>query len=217
MQEPKAVLWDLDGTIVDSKEYHWQAWVETFDPLGIPLTRSQFLSSFGQTNATFLPEWLGSEAGRERIAAIGEAKESRFRRIILEHGLVPLPGAAGLIRELRTSGWRQAIASSAPRLNVEAMLEAVGLGSCFDAIVAAEDVVDGKPDPQVFLLAASRLRVPPSRSIVVEDAPAGIEAARRAGIPSVGVSASTPLDATLPTGSLASLTTTVFEQLLLAK
>jgi HAD superfamily hydrolase (TIGR01509 family) len=214
MRDLRAVLWDLDGTIVDSQEYHWQAWQETLGPLGIQVTHEQFLSTFGQTNATFLAEWLGEGKDRPSVQAVSEAKEAVFRRIILEAGLEALPGAADWIARLDKEGWRQAIASSAPRLNVEAMLRAVGLREHFQALVAAEDVTAGKPDPQVFLKAAAKLGVPPSRSIVVEDAPAGIEAARRAGMVSVGISRSRVLDADLVAPSLAQLPDGAFERLL---
>ena len=91
------------------------------------------------------------------------------------------------MEHLHGEGWMQAVASSAPRRNVETVLEALGLGRWFQATAAAEDVQAGKPDPQVFLVAASRLGTEPRQCIVVEDAQAGVEAARRAGMRSIGV------------------------------
>jgi beta-phosphoglucomutase len=91
------------------------------------------------------------------------------------------------VRRLHADGWAQAVASSAPRLNIEVVLQAMGMAGLFETTVSAEDVERGKPDPQVFLSAASRLGVPPERAIVVEDAAAGIEAARRAGMRSIAV------------------------------
>ena len=102
-------------------------------------------------------------------------------------GVVALPGAAEWVRTLRGDGWVQAVASSAPRLNIEVVLQVLGLAEEFDATVSAEDVEHGKPDPQVFLLAAARVGATPERSIVVEDAAAGIEAARRAGMRNIAV------------------------------
>ena len=111
--------------------------------------------------------------------------------------------------------WRQAIASSAPRENVDVVLAIIGLAGFFQAIVSAEDVTLGKPDPQVFLAAASRLGSTPSHSIVVEDAPAGIEAARRAGMPSIGVRRNgSPLPADLAVSSLADLPADAFSRLI---
>jgi beta-phosphoglucomutase len=210
----RAVLWDLDGTIVDTLELHWQSWLDTLQPEGVKVSREQFLATFGQRNVSFLPGWLGESRDSERVKRISEAKEAAFRRLIRERGLTALPGAVEWITKLNARGWLQAIASSAPRLNVEAMLEALDIQSDFQAIVSADDVTAGKPDPEVFLKAAEKLKVPPSRCIVVEDAPAGIEAARRAGMRSIGVGAGKePLPADLFTGSLAALAPDAFDRL----
>jgi len=208
-----AVLWDLDGTLVDSEQLHWEAWRETMAAEGVPITWEQFKATFGQRNDSFVPLWLGAGATAERVARVGDAKEACYRRLVRERGLAPAPGAAARVRRLQVRGWRQAIASSAPRENVEVMLNALGLRDCFPAIVAAEDVTEGKPNPQVFLLAAERLGVPPQRCIVVEDAPAGIEAARRAGMRSIFVrGASAPAD--LAVDSLTELPEDAFDRLL---
>jgi beta-phosphoglucomutase len=182
-----AVLWDLDGTLVNSEEYHWRAWQETLDREGFPITYQDFLSSFWQRNDAILGAWLGRSAATEIIERIGDAKEARYRELMRQEGLAPLPGAAECVKRLHEQGWLQAIASSAPRANVEAILDALGFRSWFQATVSAEDVHAGKPDPQVFLVAASRLGAEPRCCIVVEDARAGVEAARRAGMRSIGV------------------------------
>lgn len=189
----RAVLWDLDGTLVDSGEMHWWSWRDTLGAIGVPVTYEQFAGTFGQKNDRILRSWLGPDATAERIAQVAEAKESEYRRLVSVHGLHALPGARDWVARLRADGWRQSIASSAPRKNVDVMLAAIGLDTAFDAIVASEDVGNGKPDPEVFLTAAARLGSTPARSIVVEDAAAGIEAARRAGIACIGVT-----DLTLP-------------------
>jgi len=180
-------LWDLDGTLVDSEEYHWRAWKETLEGEGISIAYRDFQSSFGQRNDTILSRWLGSDAGIERIERIGRVKEARYRELVHREGLAPLPGASEWVERLHKEGWRQAIASSAPRANVEAVLEELRFRHFFQATVSAEDVQAGKPDPQVFLTAASRLRAAPGECIVVEDAAAGVEAARRGGMRSIGV------------------------------
>jgi HAD superfamily hydrolase (TIGR01509 family) len=184
---PRAVLWDLDGTLADSKEYHWRAWKAAMGAEGVPLTEAQFLASFGQRNDAILGAWLGEGADPARIRRIGDTKEAFYRDLVRKEGITPLPGAAEWVRSLHADGWRQAIASSAPRLNVEVMHQALGFAGLIETLVAAEDVSEGKPDPEVFLRAAHRLAVPPERCVVVEDAEAGIEAARRGGMASVGV------------------------------
>jgi len=184
---PRAVLWDLDGTLVDSEESHWQAWRETMAAEGVVLTYEEFRATFGQRNDTILRLWLGADVDAARMMRVGDAKEEHYRSLVRAGGVALLPGAAEWVRRLRSEGWAQAVASSAPRLNIEVVLQVVGLAGQFDATVSAEDVEHGKPDPQVFLLAASRVGAAPKRSIVVEDAAAGIEAARRAGMRSIAV------------------------------
>ena len=211
---PRAVLWDLDGTLVDSEEYHWLAWRDSMAAEGVTLTHEQFLKTFGLRNDAIVPQWIPG-ASTERIERIADAKEQLYRRLVREGGLAPLPGAAEWTQQLAADGWRQAIASSAPRENIDTVLQAIGLASPFQALVSAEEVTVGKPDPQVFLTAAARLGSAPAQSIVVEDAAAGIEAARRAGMPSIGVSRrGPPLPANLAVASLADLPPDAFLRLL---
>jgi beta-phosphoglucomutase len=209
-----AVLWDMDGTLVDSEEFHWLSWRDTMAAEGIPITRDQFVVTFGQRNDSILPRWLGADATADRIQRVGDAKEELYRRLVRESGLAPLPGAAEWLRRLQQEDWRQAVASSAPRANLDVVLEVIGLRACFQAIVSAEDVTAGKPDPQVFLTAASRLLVPPSQCVVVEDAAAGVEAARRAGMRCIGVSGKVALTANVAVSSLLELPCDVFVKLL---
>jgi beta-phosphoglucomutase len=210
----RAVLWDLDGTLVDSEQYHWLAWRDSMAAEGVTLSRDQFLKTFGMRNDAVVPQWIPG-ATTERIERIANAKEQLYRRLVRGGGLVPLPGAAEWTQRLAADGWRQAIASSSPRENIDAVLAVIGLASVFQAVVSAEDVTLGKPDPQVFLTAAARLGSAPARSIVVEDAAAGIEAARRAGMPSIGVSRhGPPLPADLAIASLANLPPDAFLRLL---
>lgn len=187
MSARRAVLWDMDGTLIDSEEYHWIAWRHTMADEGVTITREQFLASFGQRNDSILPRWLGDGATPERIEKIANAKEELYRELIGKYGIAPLPGVEHWVHRLHETGWKQAIASAAPRTNVDAILEALSATRVFEGIVSAEDVKNGKPDPEVYLVAASRVGVPPDRCIVVEDAAAGVEGARRAGMKSIGV------------------------------
>ena len=210
----KGVLWDLDGTLVDSEEYHWLSWLHALRPEGIELTREQFLNSFGQRNDRILGVWLGPDADPARVRRIGDDKEREYRRLAETHGLTPLPGAREWLESLRAAGWKQAIASSAPRLNVSTMLHVLAFDPLLDAVVAAEDVTRGKPDPEVFLTAADKLSVPPANCVVVEDAAAGIESARRAKMRSIGVNATRTLGADVNVKSLVDLAPDAFEVLL---
>lgn len=186
-QAPRAILWDMDGTLLDSAEYHWLAWREVMEQEGRPITYHEFARSFGQRNDTILRSYFGNDISPERMVRITEEKESHYRHLVCTGRVHLLPGVQRWLNTLQADGWRQAVASAAPRRNVETVLDVLGVGSFFSAIVAAEDVERGKPDPQVFLLAARRVETPPERCVVIEDAPAGLEAAHRAGMRTVGV------------------------------
>lgn len=210
-----AVLWDLDGTLLDSRELHWLAWRESLAGEGFSLSREQFDASFGQRNDASLAVWLGPIAARADLARIAGEKEERYRRLVRKRGVELLPGVEMWLARMAGAGWQQALATSAPRLNVDTILEVLGIGSFFATVVTAEDVMRGKPDPEVFLVAARRLRAPVYRCVVVEDAPVGIEAARRAGMHCIGVGpqyASLRADLTAP--SLAALHEDAFDRVL---
>jgi HAD superfamily hydrolase (TIGR01509 family) len=213
----RAVLWDLDGTLVDSSAYHWRSWRSVLEAEAVAVTEADFHASFGQRNEEILSRWLGPDADLERIRRIGAQKEACYRALLEAEGIAPLPGAAEWVRTLHERGWRQAIASSAPRLNVEAMRRALSFTRVIDAVVSAEDVHAGKPDPEVFLVAAARLGVAPERCVVVEDAAAGVEAARRAGMRSIGVGRGVVGAADVVVASLAELAPDSFDLLLVAE
>jgi beta-phosphoglucomutase family hydrolase len=184
----RAVLWDMDGTLVDSAEYHWQAWRDSMSREGFPVTHAEFFATFGQRNDSILRQWLGERATPELIRRIGDAKEALYRQHVREQGIAALPGALEWVKLLHRQDWKQAIASAAPRANIETILDVLQTSQCFQTIVSADDVHRGKPDPEVFLVAAAKLDVAPKHCIVVEDAEHGIEAARAAGMKSIGLS-----------------------------
>ena len=210
----RAVLWDLDGTLVDSERYHWESWRDALEPEGLRITYDQFLASFGKKNDPIMREWLGGGYTSERAVRLADAKEADYRRLVAAHGLTALPGAREWLAALHAAGWKQAIVTSAPRANADVMLRALDVSALFETVVTAEDVSHGKPDPEVFLTGAARLGVPPSRCIVVEDAAAGIEGARRAGMKRIGVSSRITLAADVAVGSLTDLTPDAFDRLL---
>src|SRR5215470_8310135 len=114
MEMNRAVLWDMDGTLVDSAGYHWQAWRDTMSREGSPITYEQFLATFGQRNDSILRQWLGESATPELIQRIGDAKEALYRQHVRRQGICPLPGALRWLHLLHRKGWGQAIASAAP-------------------------------------------------------------------------------------------------------
>ncbi len=211
---PRAVLWDMDGVLVDSAEYHYVAWREALAQEGVDLSYDAFRATFGQRNDTILRYLLGPDLPDSEVARIGDLKESLYRQLVRTRGIAPLPGVLDWLARLRDQGWRQAIASAAPRANVDAIVQALGIAHYFSATTSSEDVTRGKPDPQVYLVSAQRLGVPPARCVVVEDAPAGVEGARRAGMRCIGVTSTHPhLDADLVVAALSELPPDSFEKL----
>ncbi|CAA9541803.1 MAG: Beta-phosphoglucomutase [uncultured Thermomicrobiales bacterium] len=185
---PRAVIWDVDGTLIDSADAHILSWQEVFAREGYPaIERATFDRWFGRRTTDVLREHFGPAVEDTELLRVGNAKEAHYREALEAVGVEPLPGVEGWLDFLAESGWRLGIGSSAPIANLNLILDFSGLALHFDAVVSQEDVRRGKPDPEVFLTAASRLEVDPSRAIVVEDAAAGIIAAHRAGMRTVGV------------------------------
>src|SRR3954447_1233841 len=172
-----AIIWDVDGTLVDTAEMHFQAWAELCESLGRPFNRDDFAATFGQRNPEIFRYLFGERSGELDMDELGFRKEELYRAAARK-GVHLLPGVRPLLEGLRAAGFKQAIGSSAPLANVELILEITQSASLFDAIASAEDTQRGKPDPQVFLVAAHKLGVAPERCVVVEDAVAGVQAAK---------------------------------------
>jgi beta-phosphoglucomutase len=210
----RAVLWDMDGTLIDSAEYHWITWHDTLAELGVELTRESFNSWFGSRNDRILRRYFGDDFPLDEIARIGELKESRYRTVVRDRGVALLPGVQHWLFALQSAGWRQAVASSAPPANIDVLLEVMNLQRVFDRTVSAEEVAHGKPHPDVFLRAAEKLGVEPARCVVVEDAAVGVEAGRRGGMRTIGVAGvHGHLDADIVTASMADLPPDTFDRL----
>ncbi len=181
MPESKAVIWDMDGVIADTAPYHLKAWQEVFQKRGVNFTEEDFRHDFGQRNDTIIKNTLGEEISQNEIDAIADEKEESFRQRIGPN-LKPLPGVIGLMTSLRKHGFKMALASSAPMENIQLIIKTLGIDNCFQSIVKGRDVTEGKPSPQIFLLAARKLGVESENCIVIEDAIAGVTAAKRAGM-----------------------------------
>ena len=183
-----AAIWDMDGTLVDTAELHFEGWVAACQQLGREFTRADFAATFGKRNPEILRFLFGENHFNEaEIETIGFQKEEMYRQAARKVGIDLLPGVAELMQGLQDRGFAQAIGSSAPRGNLDLILEITPISPWIRAVAAAEDTRRGKPDPEVFLVAAQKLGVDPSRCVVFEDAIAGIQAAKAAGMKAVGV------------------------------
>ena len=187
------VLFDWDGVVIDSSSQHERAWERIAAERGLFLPEGHFKAGFGKKNEVIIPA-LGWARENADIAELSFRKEEIYRELVAEEGVMILPGAEGLLEALKGSGIPRALASSTPRENLDALFSATGLDRFFDAVVCGSDVKHGKPDPEVFLSAAALLGLGPDRCVVIEDAHAGIEAARRAGMKVLGVATTNTLE-----------------------
>jgi beta-phosphoglucomutase len=179
-------IWDVDGTLVDTAELHFQAWEKVCAELGRNFTRADFAATFGRRNPEIIRVLFANRFDERQIAELGEHKEVLYRAAA-RAGVTPLRGVVELLKGLHEAGFRQAIGSSAPRANLDLILELTGLQLHFPVVVSSEDTQRGKPDPQVFQVAADRLGVEARRCVVLEDAVAGVQAARSGGMKCIAV------------------------------
>jgi beta-phosphoglucomutase family hydrolase len=187
-------IFDWDGVVIDSSAQHEKSWELLALETGRTLPLGHFKRGFGKKNQLIIPEILTWSNDAEEIEWLGNRKEELYRQLVGDGGMTVLPGSRELLGALKKAGIPRAVGSSTSRTNLEAIFASTGLGEFFDAVVSAEDVVNGKPAPDVFLKAAQLLRVAPERCVVFEDALFGIEAARRAGMKVVAVATTNPLE-----------------------
>jgi len=182
-----AVIFDMDGVLVDSYRPHFQSWQMLAAENGLSISQEQFAATFGRTSReiirTLWPEHVTDE---QQVAAWDARKEAIYREL-LERDFPEMDGAGKLLTDLHAAGFALAIGSSGPPENLQAALKGLTGAERISATVNGHEVTHGKPDPEVFLLAARRLGVQPHRCAVIEDAPAGIDAARRAGMAAIAI------------------------------
>ncbi|MEZ6045661.1 MAG: HAD family phosphatase [Planctomycetaceae bacterium] len=177
-----AVLFDMDGVLIDSYKAHYESWQVIASERGRTYSEEDFVAGFGRTSREVIREqWEGAADWTEaQVAELDEAKEAAFRQI-LDRDFPAMPGATQLIRELHEAGFRIAVASSGPRENVELVIRRLEIAPYLSAVITGDDVTLGKPNPQVFLLAAEGVEVDIHQCCVIEDAPAGVAAAKAPG------------------------------------
>jgi beta-phosphoglucomutase len=182
-----AAIFDMDGVLIDTYHAHFQSWLSMAKRAGLSFTEAEFAPTFGRTSREIIAHFWGQGRFNDaEIAALDNEKEQAFREIIAVN-FPAMHGVHNLLIDLHAAGWKLAVGSSGPPENVDLTMDRLGKRDLFSAIVTGMDVTRGKPDPQVFLLAAERLGVPPLRCVVIEDAQPGIAAAKAAGMAAVGL------------------------------
>ena len=189
--DTRAVIFDVDGVLVDSYHAHFEAWRRLGHELGQDLTEQRFAASFGRRNAELMHDLWGGAVPEDQIDDWGDWKEVAYREILLRD-FHAMDGAPDLIDALKAARFRLAVGSSGPPENVACALEGLGRSGAFDATVNGSEVACGKPHPEVFLKAAEKLGIEPARCAVVEDSPAGVEAAARAAMAPIALTGTAP-------------------------
>jgi HAD superfamily hydrolase (TIGR01509 family) len=182
---PKAILWDLDGTIIDSTECHFQSWSEALKSHGYSISRDLFNSNYGRNNFASLTGYLGFQPDLNLANEITHAKEALFREKVSRDASM-VAGVMSWLAAANQMGMKQAIASSAGMKNITIMLTAFGLLGYFDLLVSGANL-PAKPKPDVFLEAAKLLELSPQECLVIEDSAAGVQAAKNAGMTCIAV------------------------------
>ncbi|NMC14879.1 MAG: HAD family phosphatase [Chloroflexi bacterium] len=209
-----AVLWDMDGVLIDTSPYHFAAWKQVMSQYGLDLNRNSFSAIFGLKNEVIIQKFFKiNDTGLTQ--EIENLKETIFRKLIHQK-ITLLPGVYQWLNKFQSRHILQAVASSAPRENIDFLLKGAGILNFFSAIVSA-DSLPSKPDPSIFLKAASTLNITAQNCVVIEDAVYGIEAAHRAGMKCIAVGNSLSLhelrQADLVVTQLQDLTEDAFDNL----
>lgn len=193
-------IFDHDGVLVDTLAFHQQAWVDLGRATGLELTEEFIHQTFGMTNSSIFQLLKGDTLSAEEIRAYSDRKEVCYREAATGK-IVLMDGVREFLDGLTAAGVKLAIGSSGVRPNLDLTVRECDLEGRFAAIASVEDIMRGKPDPQVFLVAARKSGIEPAHSIVFEDAPVGIQAAKAAGMYAVGLTSSHPAQALWDAGA----------------
>lgn len=193
LNEQWAVIFDLDGVLVNTGPFHRQAWYDLAEKENLQMSDELFYSTFGMQNYLIIPKLVGKQLPRDEIDRMSDWKEQRYRDLVAGK-LQLLEGVEPLLENLKQHGFALAIGTSTPRTNLDFMFKYISLTDFFDAYVTGEEIAEGKPAPDTFLKAAEKLSLSAGRCVVVEDAVAGIQAAKAAGMAVIAVTNTTERD-----------------------
>jgi beta-phosphoglucomutase len=191
LSKPCAVIFDMDGVIVDNMDHHAKAWETFLKRHSHNLSIEDVTPHFGKTNKDIMGFIFGRQAASEDVARWSEEKEGLYREIYAQD-MAPLPGLLDFLKALRKRGVRTVVATSAPKKNLDFVLDGLKIRSWFDAVVDASEVKKGKPDPEIYLAAARKVGCPAEACVVFEDSLAGIQAGLNAGMKVIGVATTLP-------------------------
>lgn len=190
--KPIAVIWDMNGVIIDDMEYHFLAFKAFMKELGHEVTRDYFLEvAVGASPYQVFSDCLPRIGNPVTVNEAARRKTELYFQLI-KGKMVMLPGCRELIIDLNKRGFRQAIASGGTRIEVDRIMEEFGISKYFGATIACEDVTKGKPDPEPWLAATGRLGVEPENCVIVEDGEFGIRGAKAAGMKAIGIVSGVP-------------------------
>jgi HAD superfamily hydrolase (TIGR01509 family) len=191
---PAAVIFDMDGVLVDSNAYHLQKWVDFLDQHRVPYNPDDLPSQvLGPRSDSSIRFFLGPRVSDSEVLRLAEELEEGFRRVFRPHAK-PLPGVAALVAELHGAGVPMAVASSAIAKNVEFIVDVLGFRPYFRCLVTSDDVTHPKPHPEIYLKTAEKLGVPPALCVTFEDSYVGVESAKRAGMKCVAIASTFSLE-----------------------
>ncbi len=182
--DPGALIFDFDGTLVDSMPVHFRAWQDVLRPTGLVFDEPTFYAWGGVSTRGIVERLVREQRIEVDVSGVVEAKERAS--LARAHEAEPIEAVVAIARA-HVGRVPMAVATGGTRRVVEPRLQSSGIAAWFDAVVTADDVVRSKPDPETFLLAATRLGVEPSQCRVYEDAEAGLQAARAAGMDVIDV------------------------------
>jgi HAD superfamily hydrolase (TIGR01509 family) len=183
----QAVIFDMDGVLIDSEPLHYRVLNQVLrDADGYTLTEAENEEFLGTTTEAMFDTLIARHALRHSTARYVQAYESALLDL-LQRPLIPQPGVVALIEQCAARGLGLAVASSSKRSWVTTTLQSLGIAHWFGVVVSGDDVVHGKPDPEIYLLTAARLAIRPERCLAIEDAPHGVASACRAGMMVLGV------------------------------
>lgn len=189
-----AVIFDMDGVIVNNGEFHFLSWKKFCDKYNISFSKDEFKNKFfGRTNKKVLPELFGRELSRKEIKSFGEEKEEIYRKIYKPH-LQPVKGLVNFLEELKKENIPVGVATSAPPKNVDFIIHGLEIGNYIQTVVDDTMVTNGKPSPDIYLEAANRLNTNPGNCAVFEDSLSGTKAAWQAGAKVVALTTTLPAE-----------------------